>query len=602
MFSGKLSGFFNKYLFVFMISSIVVSFSVPARAAETGMPADYSAALEKCDELYRSGELDGCFDELRTLASRSKKNDTTGYVRALTYMMRVGYENGDVAGAEECRKEIDGVYYKVKSRDFLKNLYIARASIYANAGKFEQAEYNIKTSLKYSSDVETLLTYAMVLARFRKKDAAYVTLDQAFKKLQENEDTLEASIVRQMTAAMICLSFEDFVPARTYMDAVVANLGKCSDVGYFAFIYKSLLNNIFSFFEYHPFNIPYYERIYSMSLERGNNRVAGEMKAKTARILAAVGAAGPALEMLADASRLAGFDRVDITSEVTFDTLELMQKFAMVYIQCRDFKSASALLEKSVLIFEKKGNLKESFERIRALSYCKFRQGSPAWRPLMDELIKTCEDVHETGELLLTKNLLGEIFFETGEVASAKKIFGEVFEAIDGMRVDDFPPSGLAEIYFKSVYNMARVARAEKNNDRARKLLDKYIGLYDAFHSKSEDKKKRAAARTDSLKNFTVRMEFSVSELAVISGRLRFERAKMMKEAGDARAAYPEAIAALELIKSSDDYYNFYQDPLLPGIMNFILGFKEFSSKPEYLTIKDTLAQFGAIAEKYSKK
>lgn len=592
----------NKIVSILALLLFILPLWSVSYAGDAQKASDFSAALEKCDELYRQGDLDACFESLKSLSAGVKKDGGAEYLRALTYMMRVGYENGDFEKAENCRKEIDGVYYKIKDREFLKNLYVARAAIYSNAGKLEPAVYNVKTALKYSRDFETLITDAMILARFRQKEAAYSALSEAFRQLAGSGDSVESSIVRHMTAAMICLSFEDFEPARTYLDLVVDDLGKCSDVGYFAFIYKTLLNNIFSFFEYHPFNIPYYERIYQLSLSRGNKRAAGEMRAKTARILASVGAREAALPMLAEASDLSGFAGVAVTSEVTFETLEQMYRLALVYIQCGDFKSASELLEKSIMIYEKKGNLKDSFERIRALAYCKFRQNSPAWRPLMEELVKTCDDVHETGELLLTKNLLGEIYFETGEVEAAYKLFDDVFESLDRRRTDDFPPSGLAEIYFKSLYNLVRVARSSGNAEKARKMLDRFIDLYDRYHARSDEKKRRAAARTESLKNFTVRMEFSVSELAVIAGRLRFERAKMMKEAGESDAAYREALAALELIRSSDDYYNFYQDSLLLGIMDFVLEFKKFSGTPESAAVKKTARQFHDLADKYRKK
>jgi len=520
----------KKFWFTLIASVLLLTATVQNCSAKPGNTSEIELIQQGIDagnDLYMAEQPENALKTFEEILPAAKKADAKEYLRILVYIMRVQYELDDVEEGEKTRAKIDGEISKIKDREYVKNLFMARASIYANAQNFDEAQADIKKSLKSSESMENLLTAAMIAARFQKKDEAYKLLGRAFSEKDMSGETLEGLIMKNITAAIICLSLEDMDNARTYIDFVIENLHKTVDNSYFLYVYKSLLNNIFSFFENSPSNIDYYEKIYKMAIEKENKKSAGEMCINIASILASAGAIDAASKKLDEALKLLDIEGKTINAEVSYETIEHINKIATVFMKCGEYKKAAALFESMTMIYEKKGNLKDSFEKIRKLAYCKFRAKQSFWRPLMDELIRTTDETHETLELLLTKNALGEALLETNETGLAYKFFDQVFETIDSKKPDECPSSEYAELYFKSIYNLIRIAAAQENTVKTIKLIDKYNELCEKYQTQNKTKKKKSRKKSDSIKNFVVLVEFAVSEISSTSGKVNLKKREL---------------------------------------------------------------------------
>ncbi len=591
----------NKKLLWFPViaSLILLTAAVQNCSAETGKTAELELIQQGIDagnDLYIAEQPENALKTFEEILPASKKSDVREYLRVLVYIMRIQYEQGDTQDGEKTRTRIDREIIKIKDPEFIKNLFMARASIYANAQKFDEAQADIKRSLRSRESMENLLTAAMIAARFQKKDDAYKLLDRAFSGKDMAGETLEGLIMKNITAAIICLGLEDMDSARTYIDFVIENLHKTVDNSYFLYVYKSLLNNIFSFFEHSPANIDYYEKIYKMAIEKENKKSAGEMCINIASILAGAGARDAAAEKLNEALKLLDIEGRTIDANVSYETIEHMNKIAAALMRCGEYKKAAALFESMTMVYEKKGNLKDSFEKIRKLSYCKFRAKQSFWRPLMEELMKTAAETHETLELLLTQNALGEALLETGENGLAYKYFDQVFEAIDSKKPDDCPSSEYAELYFSSIYNLIRVAAAGGNTEKALNLISKYEQLYEKYKTQNQTKKKKTGKRSDSIKNFVVIVEFSVSEISSTSGKVKLEKARIMKAMNENEEAFKAAVEASELLKKGESSAELLE---AAGIA---ASFEKFKNLPEAKKLAGIASKYKEIKDRYSTK
>lgn len=566
-----------------------------ASAAELTV-AEFDEGVKKANELYSAGEDAKCLSHLKQLEIRARRSSPENHARLLVYMMRLSRELGLGAESDRIKGEIDSIARKIKDTQYLKNMHMALAAVYANSGALKDAGEQIKKSLKYGEAPENLFTYAMIMAKFGERGEAYKTLAKIFKLNSGAGEKNEEIVMNNMTAAIIALSFEDFARAREHIDAVMKALAETSDAGYFVYIYKSLLNNIFSYFEYNPLNLRYYEKMYAMAKEKGGRADAGLLAVKIAKVLADLGLYRQALVRLDDAAALLALDSLKLDDaarvrDMGYETLETIDRIAKIFIDCGHYDAAAKLLEDLVFIYEKKGNLKDSFDKIRSLALCKFRQNNPAWKGLVDELAKTCADLADTRELLLTRNFLGELLLETGEVAAAEKLFREVAAETENAKNNDtLAKSELSELYFTSGLNLAAARLRANDPEGAEKLVDSYIVTYETYRAQKKDLKGRRRRSGDTLTNFTVVVEFSVSDIAMIAGKLYFMKARLLFDKKDYENSYKMIAAAFALLKNTDNAKNFYE------ILNFIVTNEDkFKDRKLFDKFREIREQYDAI-------
>ena len=566
----------------------------PSQAAAMS-DEEFDDEVKKANQLYVNGDSAKCFAFLKQLEIKSRKAGARNHVRLLVYMMRMSYELGLETEAGRIGEQINSAISKIKDEQYLKNMHMAMAAVYANSSRLKQARDEIKKSLGYGEAVENLFTYAMITAKFGEREEAYKIIDKIFKLNSKNGKKSEETIMNNMTAAIIALSFEDFTRARENIDVVMKALAEVSDSGYFVYIYKSLLNNIFSFFEYNPLNLGYYEKMHKMAMERGNKEDAGAICVKTARVLSDLGLYKQAVLRLDEAAVLLKLNAIKLDDEagirdLSYETLGQIYQIAKVFMDCAHYDAAAKLLEDLVFIYEKKGNLKDSFEKIRDLARCKFNQNSPLWRNLADELVKTCAEINETRELMLTKNFMGERYLETGEIEQARKIFKELETELEKVKKDDLAQSELSELYFRVGCNLASLELKKNKTDEALKTVDAYLGVYEFYKTQKKSIKNKKRKSGDSLTNFTVVVEFSVSDIAEAAGRLYLMKARLLFERKRYDESYDMALTAFDLLKNTDYAKNFYE------LLSFVISNEDrFKDKKSYGRFKEIRAKYEEI-------
>ncbi|HBC76346.1 MAG: hypothetical protein A2008_10220 [Candidatus Wallbacteria bacterium GWC2_49_35] len=582
----------KKFLFAALILALTMFTAAPASALSD---AEFDAGVKKANELYAEGEDSKCFSHLKQLEIRARKSNVQNYVRLLVYMMRLSSELGFEAEVKRIKSEIDSKLRGIKDEQYLKNLHMAVSAIYANSNSFKEAGEEIKKSLRRGEAVENLFTYAMIMAKFGERGEAYKTLDRIFKLNNKGGEKNEEIIMNNMTAAVIAMSFEDFTRAREHIDAVMQALAKTSDAGYFVYIYKSLLNNIFSYFEYNPLNLRYYEKMYAMAKQKGGREDAGTIALKIAKVLSDLGLYKQSARRLDEAAELLGLGSIKLDDEarikeLSSDTLEQINRIANIFIDCANYDAASKLLEDLIFIYEKKGSLKDSFEKIRALALCKFRQNSPIWKNLTEELLKTCGELKDTRELILTRNFLGELLLETGEVTEAEKILRALADETEKIIKDDAAAGpDFAELYLTLGHNLA-LARIKSNDaEGAVKIIDSYLGFYEIYKARKKNLNDKKRKSGDSLTNFTVVVEFSVSDAAEVAGKLYFMKAKILFDKEEYENANKLIAIAFDLLKNTDHAKNFYE------ILNFIVA------NEDKFKDKKLFNKFRVIREQYDE-
>ncbi len=581
---------------------------------------EFDAEVKKADELYCEGDITRCFSFLKQLEIKARKSGNEKHLRILIYMMRLSFELGFDNEAARIQKEIDSKITEIKNTEFLKNLHMAASSVYANSHNFKEARRQIKKSLNYGEAAENLFVYAMIMAKFGEREEAYKTIDKIFKlntsaapasgvsngkgKTADRKNTAagtlhelsnEEIIMNNMTAAVIALSFEDFSRARGHIDEVMAALAGTSDTGYFIYIYKSLMNNIFSFFEFNPLNLHYYEKMYKMALERGGKQDAGAAAIKIARILSDLGIYDRAAVKLDEAAALLELNSFKLNDDkqiksIDNDTINYIHQIAQIFINCAHYDAASKLLEDLIFIYEKQNMLKNSFEKIRSLAYCKFKMNNDSWRQLAGELIKTCGEIKETRELMLTQNFIGECLAEKREFDEAETIFKNLAELTRRVKQDDkLAQSDLSELYFTLGYNLAEISYKKNDINEALKIINSYLDVYETYKAKKKFLKEKKRKSGDSLTNFTVAVEFSVSDIADIAGKLYFLKARLLFEKKEYENSYKLLATAFDLLKNTDRTQNFYE------ILKFIIS-NEDKFKDKKLHVK-----FQEIRSKYDE-
>lgn len=581
---------------ILLIALIIIMELFAAAPASALSDAEFDEGVKKANELYAEGEDSKCFSHLKQLEIKARKSGVQNYVRLLVYMMRLSSELGFEAEAKRIKSEIDSKLRGIKDDQYLKNLHMAVSAIYANSNSFKEAGDEIKKSLRRGEAVENLFTYAMIMAKFGERGEAYKTLDRIFKLNNKGGEKNEEIIMNNMTAAVIAMSFEDFTRARDHIDAVMQALAKTSDAGYFVYIYKSLLNNIFSYFEYNPLNLRYYEKMYAMARQKGGREDAGAIAIKIAKVLSDLGLYKQSARRLDEAAELLELGSVKLDDEsrikaLSPETLEQINRIAKIFIDCANYDAASKLLEDLIFIYEKKGSLKDSFEKIRALALCKFRQNSPMWKNLTEELIKTCGEINETRELMLTRNFLGELLLETGEITGAEKILRPLADETEKIIKDDAATGpDFSELYLTLGYNLA-LARVKSNDiEGAVRIIDPYLGFYETYNARKKNLKDKKRKSGDTLTNFTVVVEFSVSDAAEVAGKLYFMKAKILFEKKEYESAYNHIAAAFDLLKNTDHAKDFYE------VLNFIVaGEDKFKNKKLFNKVRLIREQYDDI-------
>lgn len=596
MMSGKKIFFNTAFILLFSLFIINCNFNTGISKEQKNEVDSFDSQIKECEMLYQTGDFDKCVKKIKNISNNVKKNSLTNYIRTLTYLMRLSYEAGEVENGEKYRKMIDDEIKNIKDKDYLKNLFMARSSIYANAGKFEEADNDIKKSIGYKEDIENLMTSATIFAKYDKKYDSYKMLQKIFKVNFEGVETVENIIMKNIMASIICLSFKDYDYARPYIDIIMEKLPQVSDFGFLGYILKSLLDNIFSVFEYNPLNIGYYEKIYSVAYDKKEFKTAGEMSLKIARILANIGCDSAAENNLFNAINLLNLGIVKAEENVPYDVLEQLYSASLTFIKLKNYEMASKMLEKSVIIYSKKGNLKDSFEKIRKLAYCNFKKSNESWVGLMDELLKTCADLKDTRELYLTKNAIGEIYLETNETKTAYKYIDDVFEAIDRSKPDVLPSSGYIDIYFKSIYNLILIAEKEGNYSKALKIAEKYCDMYEKNKKTGNNNKK--SKKTESFSKFTVQVGFSISEIDDFIGLLQLKRAELLSvnSPGEKDAIYETLKTAISYLENSDESAEFNK------ALDMFLTLDKNKDRDDYKKIKAISIKHKEIIKKYSNK
>ncbi len=584
---------YKKLLSVLTVLACILISAQPAAALSE---SEFDEGVKKANELYVEGDNAKCFGYLKQLEIKARKSGPEKHCRVLIYMMRLSFELGFNSEAKRIKKEIDSKLSRIKNDEFLKNLHMAAAAIYANSYLFKEAAEEIKKSFRYGEAAENLFTYAMIMAKFGERDEAYKTIDKIFKLNSESgAGKNEEIIMNNMTAAIIALGFEDFSRARGHIDTVMQALAKTTDTGYFLYIYKSLMNNIFSFFEYNPLNLQYYENMRKMALERDSRRDAGEISIKMARILSDLGIYKQAVMRLDEAATLLSLNSIKLNNDEQIKTLDRetlshINQIAQIFINCAHYDAAAKLLEDLLFIYEKQGGLKDSFDKIRALALCKFKQNNDAWKRLAEELIKTCVEIGETRELLLSKNFIGELMLETGEIIEAEKIFNALAAQTKEIQKEDrLVQSNLSELFFTLGCNMAKVCIQKNDPDGAIKIIDSYLGIYESYKTQKKNIKNKKRTSGDSLTNFTVVVEFSVSDIAEIAGKLYFMKAKLLFDKKEYDNSYKLIAIAFDLLKNTDQTKNFYD------ILKFII------TNEDKFKDKKLHAKFKEIQNKYEE-
>ena len=584
---------YKKLLSVLTVLACILISAQPAAALSE---SEFDEGVKKANELYLEGDNAKCFSYLKQLEIKARKSGPEKHARILIYMMRLSFELGFNSEAKRIKKEIDNKLPKIKNDEFLKNLHMAAAAIYANSYLFKEAGEEIKKSFRYGEAAENLFTYAMIMAKFAERDEAYKTIDKIFKLNSESgAGKNEEIIMNNMTAAIIALSFEDFSRARGHIDMVMQALAKTTDTGYFIYIYKSLMNNIFSFFEYNPLNLQYYENMRKMALERGSRTDAGAISIKMARILSDLGIYKQAVMRLDEAASLLNLNSIKLSNDEQIksldrETLGNINQIAQIFINCAHYDAAAKLLEDLLFIYEKQGGLKDSFDKIRALALCKFRQNNDTWKRLAEELIKTCAEIGETRELLLSKNFIGELLLETGEIIEAEKIFTALAaQTQKTQKEDELAQSNLSELYFTLGYNMANACVKKNDPAGAIKVIDSYLGIYETYKTQKKNIKNKKRTSGESLTNFTVAVEFSVSDIAEIAGKLYFMKAKLLFDKKEYDNSYKLIAIAFDLLKNTDQTKNFYD------ILKFII------TNEDKFKDKKLHAKFKEIQNKYEE-
>lgn len=585
---------YKKLLSILTVLAFILISSQPAAALSE---SEFDEGVKKANELYLEGDSAKCFSYLKQLEIKARKSGPEKHSRVLIYMMRLSFELGFNSEAKRIKKEIDSKLPKIKNGEFLKNLHMAAAAIYANSYLFKEAGEEIKKSFRYGEAAENLFTYAMIMAKFGERAEAYKTIDKIFKLNSESgAGKNEEIIMNNMTAAIIALSFEDFSRARGHIDTVMQALAKTSDTGYFIYIYKSLMNNIFSFFEYNPLNLHYYENMRKMALERGSRSDAGAISIKMARILSDLGIYKQAVMRLDEAAALLNLNSIKLSNDEQIksldrETLGHINQIAQIFINCSHYDAAAKLLEDLLFIYEKQGGLKDCFDKVRALALCKFRQNNDAWKRLAEELVKTCAETGETRELMLSKNFIGELLLETGEIIEAEKIFNALAAQTQEMQnEDELAQSNLSELYFTLGYNMASACVKKNDPAGAIKVIDSYLRIYETYKTQKKNIKDKKRSSGDSLTNFTVAVEFSVSDIAEIAGKLYFMKAKLLFDKKEYDNSYKLIAIAFDLLKNTDQTKNFYD------ILKFIITNEDkFKDKKLHAKFKEIQSKYEEI-------
>lgn len=579
------------------ILTVLAFFLISAQPAAALSESEFDEGVKKANELYLEGDSAKCFSYLKQLEIKARKSGPEKHSRVLIYMMRLSFELGFNSEAKRIKKEIDSKLPKIKNGEFLKNLHMAAAAIYANSYLFKEAGEEIKKSFRYGEAAENLFTYAMIMAKFGERAEAYKTIDKIFKLNSESgAGKNEEIIMNNMTAAIIALSFEDFSRARGHIDTVMQALAKTSDTGYFIYIYKSLMNNIFSFFEYNPLNLHYYENMRKMALERGSRSDAGAISIKMARILSDLGIYKQAVMRLDEAAALLNLNSIKLSNDEQIksldrETLGHINQIAQIFINCSHYDAAAKLLEDLLFIYEKQGGLKDCFDKVRALALCKFRQNNDAWKRLAEELVKTCAETGETRELMLSKNFIGELLLETGEIIEAEKIFNALAAQTQEMqKEDELAQSNLSELYFTLGYNIASACVKKNDPAGAIKVIDSYLRIYESYKTQKKNIKDKKRSSGDSLTNFTVAVEFSVSDIAEIAGKLYFMKAKLLFDKKEYDNSYKLIAIAFDLLKNTDQTKNFYD------ILKFIITNEDkFKDKKLHAKFKEIQSKYEEI-------
>lgn len=568
-----------------------------AQPAAALSDSEFDEGVKKANELYIEGDSAKCFSYLKQLEIKARKSGLEKHCRILVYMMRLNFELGFNLEAKRIKKEIDGKLSKIKNDEFLKNLHMAAAAIYANLHLLKEAGDEIKKSFRYGEAAENLFTYAMIMAKSGERDEAYKTIDRIFELNSKSGGSQnEEIIMNNMTAAIIALSFEDFSRARGHIDTVIQALAKTADTEYFVYIYKALVNNIFSFFEYNPLNLQYYETIHKMALERGLRHDAAEISIKMARILSDLGIYKQAVMRLDEATALLDLNSIKLNNDddikaLDRETLERINQIANIFINCGHYDAAAKLFEDLLFIYEKQGRLKDSFDKIRALALCKFRQNNGSWKPLAEELIKTCVEIGETHELMLGQNFIGERLLEAGELTEAEKIFKALSAQMQEIQKGDSPgQSNLYGLFFTLGFNMAKTCIQKNDPAGAIIIIDSYLGIYESYKTQNKNFKNKKRKSGGSLTNFTVNVEFSASEIAEIAGKLYFMKAKLLLDKKDYENSYKLIAVAFDLLKNTDQTKNFYD------ILKFIVTNEDkFKDKKLHAKFKEIQSKYEQI-------
>ncbi|EKD68308.1 MAG: hypothetical protein ACD_47C00712G0001 [uncultured bacterium] len=146
-----------------------------------------------------------------------------------------------------------------------------------------------------------------------------------------------------------------------------------------------------------------------------------------------------------------------------------------------------------------------------------------------------------------------------------------------------------AELYLTLGHNLA-LARIKSNDaEGAVKIIDSYLGFYEIYKARKKNLNDKKRKSGDSLTNFTVVVEFSVSDAAEVAGKLYFMKAKILFDKEEYENANKLIAIAFDLLKNTDHAKNFYE------ILNFIVA------NEDKFKDKKLFNKFRVIREQYDE-